>query len=117
METIKQIIQDIKVRSSLQGQANIGSLANSFRLSEEDIRILTFASKPIREDMKHEELQFADEIYKYNIGDTVTLTLVRKRRFLKVDVPLKVFPVNADKMYSKIQTPSLPKPVQPKKKP
>ena len=64
METIKQIIQDIKIRNSLQGQANIGSLANSFRLSEEDIKILTFASKPIKEDVKHEELQFDQNIFK-----------------------------------------------------
>jgi len=71
----------------------------------------------INGEMTNDGLQFSDEINKYNIGDTVTLTLVRKQRFLKVDVILKVFPVNADKMYSKIQTPSLPKPVQPKKKP
>ena len=64
METIKQIIQDIKVSNSLQGQANIGSLANSFGLSEEDIRILTFASNPIKEDVKHEELQFDQNVFK-----------------------------------------------------
>ena len=64
MDTLKQIIQDIKVSNSLQGQANIGSLANSFRLSEEDIKILTFASKPINENMKHEELQFDQNIFK-----------------------------------------------------
>ena len=58
METLKQIIQDIKVSNSLQGQANIGSRCNNFGLSEEDIRILTFASKPIKENVKHEELQF-----------------------------------------------------------
>ena len=67
--------------------------------------------------MINDGLQFSDEIYKYNIGDTVTLTLIRKQRFLKVDVTLKVFPVDASKMYSKIQKPLLPKPVQPKKKP
>jgi len=64
METLKQIIQDIKVRNSLQGQANIGSLANSFGLSEEDIRILTFASDPIKENVKHEELQFDQSVFK-----------------------------------------------------
>jgi hypothetical protein len=67
--------------------------------------------------MINDGLQFSDELSKYNIGDTVTLTIVRKRRYLKVDVPLKIFPVDADKMYSKIRTPPLPKPVQPKKKP
>jgi len=64
METLKQIIQDIKVSNSLSGQANIGSLANSHGLSEEDIRILTFASKPINENMKHEELQFDQNVFK-----------------------------------------------------
>ena len=38
MDTLKQIIQDIK--------------------------ILTFASKPINENMKHEELQFDQNIFK-----------------------------------------------------
>ena len=64
MDTLKQIIQDIKVSNSLQGQANIGSLANSFRLSEEDIKILTFASNPIKENVKHEELQFDQNVFK-----------------------------------------------------
>ena len=64
MDTLKQIIQDIKINNSLQGQTNIGSLANSFRLSEEDIKILTFASKPINENMKHEELQFDQNVFK-----------------------------------------------------
>jgi len=69
-------------------------------------------------EMINDGLQFSDEIYKYGIGDTITLTLIRKRRYLKIDVPLKVFPVDADKMYSQIRkTPSLPKPVQPEKKP
>jgi len=69
-------------------------------------------------EMINDGLQFSDELYKYNIGDTITLTIVRKRRYLKVDVSLKIFPVDADKMYSKSQTPLLiPKPVQPEKKP
>ena len=67
-------------------------------------------------EMINDGLQFSDELSKYNIGDTITLTIVRKRRYLKVDVPLKVFPVNADAMYSKIRTPPpLPKPIKPKK--
>jgi len=67
-------------------------------------------------EMINDGLQFANELYKYNIGEKVTLTIVRKRRYLKVDVPLKVFPVDADKMYAK-QVPQLPIPVRPKKKP
>jgi len=67
-------------------------------------------------EMINDGLQFSDELSKYNIGDTITLTIVRKRRYLKVDVPLKVFPVDADAMYSKIKIPpTLPKPIKPKK--
>ena len=69
-------------------------------------------------EMINDGLQFSNELYKYKIGETITLTLIRKRRYLKVDVPLKIFPVDADAMYSQIQKPpSLLKPVQPKKKP
>ena len=75
----------------------------------------------INGEMTNDGLQFSDEIYKYRIGDTITLTLIRKRRFLKVDVPLKVFPVDVDAMYAdkKLRIPQLPmpKPVQPEKGP
>ena len=71
----------------------------------------------VNDEMTNDGLQFSDEISKYNIGDTVTLTIVRKRRYLKVDVPLKVFPVDADAMYSQMRKPALPKPIQPKKNP
>ena len=68
-------------------------------------------------EMVNDGLQFSNELYKYNIGDTITLTLIRKRRYMKVDVPLKIFPVDADAMYSKIKTPPLlPKPAIPEKK-
>jgi len=70
----------------------------------------------VNDKMINDGMQFSNEIYKYNIGDTITLILVRKRRYLKVDVPLKVFPVNASKMYAQ-QVPQLLKLVQPEKKP
>ncbi len=63
----------------------------------------------VNNEMINDGLQFSDEIYKYNIGDTITLTLIRKQRYLKVDVPLKVFPVNADTMYKTIKPLILPK--------
>ena len=68
-------------------------------------------------EMINDGLQFSDELYKYKIGETITLTIIRKRRYLKLDVPLKIFPVDADAMYSKIKTPPLlPKPTIPEKK-
>ena len=64
METIKQIIQDIKVSNNIQGRHNdIAFRANSRTLTEEDIRILTFASNPIK-DVKYEELQFDQNVFK-----------------------------------------------------
>ena len=71
----------------------------------------------VNDEMTNDGLQFSDEISKYNIGDTVTLTIVRKRRYLKVDIPLKVFPVDADAMYSQMRKPALPTPIQPKNNP
>ena len=67
-------------------------------------------------EMTNDGLQFSDELYKYKIGETITLTIIRKRRYLKVDVPLKVFPVNADKMYNVLKKPMKPKDMQPKNK-
>ena len=60
-------------------------------------------------------LQFSDEMIKYNIGDTITLTIIRKRRFLKVDVPVKVLPVPTDLMYDKKNIPTIPLTEPPKK--
>jgi serine protease Do len=71
----------------------------------------------INDKMTNDGLQFSDEINKYNIGDVVTLTIIRKRRYLKVDVPLKVFPVDADAMYSQIRVPPLLPPIVPKQSP
>ena len=67
-------------------------------------------------EMINDGLQFSDELYKYKIGETITLTIIRKRRYLKVDVPLKVFPVNADKMYKALNKPMKPEDMQPKNK-
>ena len=66
MEPHKQIIQDIKKRNSIQsGHSDIAFRANSRALTEEDIRILTFASKPIKELCDcHSELQFDQNVFK-----------------------------------------------------
>ena len=66
METLKQIIQDIKKHNSIQDRhSNIASRANSMTLTEEDIRILTFASKSIKEPCDcHDELRFDQNVFK-----------------------------------------------------
>ena len=70
----------------------------------------------INDKMTNDGLQFSDEIYKYRIGETITLTIIRKKRFLKVDVPLKIFPVNVEGMYAKqgLPKPAIPNPLVPK---
>jgi len=62
----------------------------------------------VNDVMINNGLQFSDEMIKYNIGDIITLTIIRKRRFLKVDVPVKVLPVPTDMMYDKKGIPSIP---------
>ena len=37
----------------------------------------------------------------YNVGDTVTVTIIRERRFLKLDIPLKIFEVPVEQMYKR----------------
>ena len=53
---------------------DIGNRANSRALTEEDIRILTFASKPIEEPCNcHDELRFDQNVFKKpSIYDMIT---------------------------------------------
>ena len=69
----------------------------------------------INDVMTNSGLQFSDEIYKYNIGDTITLTVIRKQRYLKVDITLKVFPVDAEMIYKEQRR--VTKPIQTEKGP
>ena len=66
MEPHRQIIQDIKKHNSIQDRhSDIASRANSRALTEEDIRILTFATKSIKEPCDcHDELQFDQNVFK-----------------------------------------------------
>ena len=64
MEQLQLWNEDIKSHNSLQGDDfDIGNRANSRTLTEEDIRILTFASNPLEENVK-EELQFDQNVFK-----------------------------------------------------
>ena len=60
------------------------------------------------------DVEFADQLGKYKIGDTVNINIIRDKRFIQVDnITLKVFPVPTDKMYGNR---NLPVPVPNKKK-
>ena len=69
----------------------------------------------VNDVMVNDGLQFSDELIKYHVGDIVTLTLIRKRTYIKVDVPLKVFPVPTEAMYPNPipSIPALPKEKKP----
>ena len=66
MEPHKQIIQNIKQHNSIQDRhSDIASRANSRALTEEDIRILMFASKSIKDPCDcHDELRFDQNVFK-----------------------------------------------------
>ena len=62
----------------------------------------------VNDQITNNGMDFSDELIKHNIGDVVTLTIIRKRWYLKVDVPLKVLPIPVEKLYAGRQ--SVPKP-------
>ena len=46
------------------------------------------------------DVEFANELRKYKIGDLISINILRDKRFITVnDIPLKIFPVPIDKMY------------------
>mgnify|MGYP001284099992 FL=1 len=56
------------------------------------------------------DVEFADELRKYKVGETVSLNIIRDRRFIQVDnVTLKVFPVPTDQLYGQGLTIPIPK--------
>ena len=57
-------------------------------------------------------VSFSNLLSKYRVGENVTLMVVRKRRYLLVEVTLREFPVDVDLLYP----PRGPKPFDPEKK-
>ena len=46
------------------------------------------------------DIEFADELIKYKIGEKIIINIIRDKRFMKIgNITLKVFPVPTDKMY------------------
>ena len=46
-------------------------------------------------------IEFAEEMNKYEIGKKVSVTIIRKKRFMQLDLMIKVFEVPVDKMYDR----------------
>jgi serine protease Do len=64
----------------------------------------------VNDVMINDGVAFSDQLGKYNIGEKITLTVIRKRVFRKVEVTLKVFPVDAAKIYPQKKPSVLPAP-------
>jgi S1-C subfamily serine protease len=46
-------------------------------------------------------IEFAEEMNKYEIGKKVSVTVIRKKRFIQLDLMIKVFEVPVEKMYAR----------------
>jgi len=56
--------------------------------------IMAINGEPINDGV-----ELADELIKYEIGETITLMVIRNHKFVKVDIPLKAFPVPTEQLY------------------
>jgi len=46
------------------------------------------------------DIEFADELIKYKVGEKITINIIRDKRFMKVgNITLKVFPVPTEQLY------------------
>ena len=46
------------------------------------------------------DIEFADQLIRYKIGEKISINIIRDKRFMKIgNITLKVFPVPTDKMY------------------
>ena len=61
-------------------------------------------------ELFNDGVKFSNLLEKHKVGDKITLTLIRKGRYVLVDVILKEFPIDLEKMY-----PTIPK-LPPRKK-
>jgi len=57
----------------------------------------------VNDQITNTGIDFSDELIKHDIGESVTLTIIRKRWYFKVDVPLKILPIPVEKLYEKKQ--------------
>ena len=53
-------------------------------------------------------VQFSDELGKHNVGDTISLMIIRRRVFKEIVVTLIPLPVNAIELYNQMRPTQLP---------
>lgn len=55
----------------------------------------------VNDEMINTHVDLSNILENYKVGDIVTVTIIRKRRFLKMDIPLKIFEVPVEQMYDR----------------
>jgi len=53
----------------------------------------------INDNLINNGVELSDEIIKYDVGETITLTVIRKKKYIKVDVTLNVFEPPVEELY------------------
>ena len=54
-------------------------------------------------ELFNDGVKFSNLLEKHKVGDKITLTLIRKGRYVLVDVILKEFPIDIEKLYPSVQ--------------
>ena len=72
----------------------------------------------INDTLINNDVEFSEQLLKYKIGQTITVSILRDKRFMRIDnITLKILPVPTDLMYGNLLKPTLPIPIKPKKIP
>ena len=72
----------------------------------------------IKDTLINNDVEFSEQLLKYKIGQTITVSILRDKRFMRIDnITLKILPVPTDLMYGNLLKPTLPIPIKPKKIP
>ena len=59
----------------------------------------------INDNLVNNGVDLSDEVIKYEVGDTITLTIIRKKKYIKVDIELQVYEVPVETMYQNRNNP------------
>ena len=59
----------------------------------------------INDNLVNNGVDLSDEVIKYEVGDTITLTIIRKKKYIKVDIELQVYEVPVEAMYQNRNNP------------
>ena len=59
----------------------------------------------INDNLVNNGVDLSDEVIKYEVGDTITLTVIRKKKYIKVDIELQVYEVPVETMYQNRNNP------------